>query len=264
MTAKKVFNRLAALVILLVITAALTGCSTEQKWISLFNGKNLDGWTPKIAGCELGDNYKDTFRAEDGVLKVSYDKYDKFDDKFGHIFYKDSFSHYILHAEYRFLGDQLTGGPGWGFRNSGLMLHCQEPKTMSKEQNFPVCIEVQLLGGDGTNPRTTGNLCTPGTHVVMNDKLITDHCISSTSKTYHGDQWVAIDVEVRGNESVKHIIDGKTVIEYKKPQLDENDADAKKLLAKGAPLMVSEGYISLQAESHPVEFRNVRLLPLEK
>jgi hypothetical protein len=264
MTTKKFFDRFISLVILFALTAALTGCSTQQNWISLFNGKNLDGWTPKIAGCQLGDNYKDTFRVEGGVLKVSYDNYDKFDNKFGHIFYKDSFSHYILRAEYRFLGEQLTGGPGWGFRNSGLMLHCQDPKTMSKDQNFPVCIEVQLLGGDGTNPRTTGNFCTPGTHVVMNDKLITDHCVSSASKTYHGDQWVTIEVEVRGNDSIKHIIDGKTILEYQKPQLDENDADAKKLLAAGAPLSVSEGYISLQAESHPLEFRNVQLLPLDE
>ena len=264
MTAKKFFDRFVCLVLLFVLMAALTGCTTQRNWISLFNGKNLDGWTPKIVGCELGDNYKDTFRVEDGVLTISYDKYEKFDDKFGHIFYKDSFSHYILRAEYRFVGKQLTGGPGWGFRNSGLMLHCQEPKTMSKDQNFPACIEVQLLGGDGTNPRTTGNLCTPGTHVVINDKLITDHCVSSTSKTYHGDQWVTIEVEVRGNDSIKHIMDGEVILEYQKPQLDENDADAKKLLAKGAPIMVSEGYISLQAESHPLQFRKVELLPLEE
>lgn len=264
MTAKKFFDKCVSLVILFALMGTLTGCSTQQNWISLFNGKNLDGWTPKIAGCEFGDNCADTFRVEDGILKISYDNYDKFDDRFGHIFYKDSFSHYILRAEYRFHGEQLTGGPGWGFRNSGLMLHCQDPKTMAKDQNFPICIEVQLLGGDGTNPRTTGNLCTPGTHVVMNDKIITDHCISSTSKTYHGDQWVTIEVQVRGNDSIKHIIDGKTILEYQQPQLDESDADAKKLLAAGAPLSVSEGYISLQAESHPLEFRKVQLLPLEK
>lgn len=264
MKVKEIFDRFVSLVILFALMTALTGCTTQQKWISLFNGKNLDGWTPKITGRDLGDNYKDTFRVEDGALTISYDNYDKFDNNFGHIFYKDSFSHYILRAEYRFLGEQLTGGPGWGFRNSGLMLHCQDPKSMTKDQNFPVCIEVQLLGGDGTNPRTTGNLCTPGTHVVMNDKLITDHCVSSTSDTYHGDQWVTIEVEVRGNDSIKHIIDGQVILEYQKPQLDENDADAKKLLVKGAPIMVSEGYISLQAESHPLQFRKVQLLPLEE
>ncbi|MBN1818253.1 MAG: DUF1080 domain-containing protein [Sedimentisphaerales bacterium] len=245
------------------------GCSLLQKkpieegWISLFNGKNLDGWTVKIRGYELGENFGDTFRVESGVLKVAYDQYDTFNERFGHLFFKDKFSHYILRAEYRFLGEQTPGGPGWAFRNSGLMLHCQAPETMAKDQSFPVCIEVQLLGGNGSDERSTGNLCTPGTHVVMDGKLATQHCISSTSKTYHGDQWVTIEVEVRGSEIIRHIIDGQVVLEYEKPQLDEGDADAKKLI-QGPDLLLSEGYISLQAESHPCEFRKVELLVLEE
>jgi hypothetical protein len=87
------------------------------------NGKNLDGWVPKIAGHPLGENYLDTFRVENGVLKVSYDKYDAFDNKFGHLFYRDKFSHYIIAAEYRFVGDQAKGAPSWALRNNGLMLH---------------------------------------------------------------------------------------------------------------------------------------------
>ena len=255
-------------VFLAVISASiLCGCASRQSksedccWISLFNGKNLDGWDVKLTGHELNDNFGNTFRVEDGILKVSYDQYEKFDGKFGHIFYKDSFSNYIFRAEYRFVGDQAPGGPGWAFRNSGVMIHGQPAGTMGKGQNFPVSIEVQLLGGDGTNPRSTGNLCTPGTNVVFNDKLDTRHCISSTSETYHGDQWVTVEIEVRGNSVIKHIINGEVVLEYKNPQLDERDADAKKLVA-GGDLMLHGGSISLQAESHPVEFRNIELLPL--
>lgn len=135
---------------------------------------------------------------------------------------------------------------------------------MTKNQNFPVSIEVQTLGGSGKGNRTTGNLCTPGTNVVIDDKLRTQHCISSTSKTYHGDQWVTIEVEVRGNKVVKHKYEGKTVIEYNNPQLDERDADAKKLIKANKGLMLSEGYISLQSESHPVEFRKVEIKLLEE
>ena len=248
----------------------LCGCagnrdnSREAHWISLFNGKDLTGWTPKIAGYELGDNYGNTFRVEDGVLKVAYDRYEKFDDKFGHLFYKDSFSHYRIRLEYRFVGEQTPGGPDWALRNSGIMVHCQPPQTMTKDQSFPVCIEVQLLGGDGTHERSTGNLCTPGTHIVMNDKLVTQHCIDSSSKTYHGDQWVTAEVEVHGNGLIRHIINGQVVLEYGEPQLDESDADAQRLLKAGADKMVREGYISLQAESHPVEFRKIEILPLEE
>lgn len=236
--------------------------NSGDKWISLFNGKDLEGWTPKFKGCNLGENYKNTFRVEDGVLKVVYDDYEAFDTIFGHLFYKDKFSHYKLRVEYRFVGEQVKGGPKWAFRNNGVMLHCQPPETMAKEQEFPVSIEVQLLGGDGVNSRTTANLCTPGTHVVIEDKLITQHCINSTSETYHGDQWVTVEIEVRGDERIRHTIDGRVVLEYEKPQLDDKDRDAKRLLADGYPLRVSEGFIALQAESHPTEFRRIEILPL--
>jgi 3-keto-disaccharide hydrolase len=250
----------------LMLMAILSGCQATSEssggWISLFNGKDLEGWTPKITGYELGENYGNTFRVEDGILKVAFDQYDKFDGKFGHLFYKDKFSHYIIRLEYRFVGEQAPGGPGWAFRNSGIMIHCQSPESMRKDQDFPVCIEVQLLGGDGKNTRPTCNLCTPGTHVVMDGKLETTHCINSSSETYHGDQWVTAEVEVHGSELVKHIVNGEMVLGYTLPQLDEKDADAKKLIQNGQKLL-SEGYISLQAESHPVEFRKVELLPLK-
>lgn len=243
--------------------AAAEPAPSADGWISLFNGKDLTGWTPKITGYDLGDNHANTFRVEDGVLKVSYDQYKAFDGKFGHLFYKDKFSHYRLRIEYRFVGEQAPGGPGWAFRNSGVMLHCQAPETMRKEQEFPVSIEVQFLGGNGRDERSTGNLCTPGTNVVMNGKLFTPHCTSSRSKTYHGDQWVTAEVEVHGSGDVRHYINGELVLQYQEPQLDERDADAKRLIVDGNK-MLDAGYISLQAESHPVEFRRVEILPLRE
>ncbi|MFI4849146.1 MAG: DUF1080 domain-containing protein [Gimesia chilikensis] len=234
----------------------------QEKWIPLFNGKNLDGWTVKIRGYEPGVNYADTFRVQDGLLTVDYEHYDAFDEKFGHIFYKDTFSHYIIRVEYRFIGDQVKGGPGWAFRNSGIMVHGQSPESMSLDQRFPVSIEVQLLGGKPTGKRSTANLCTPGTNVVMDNKLFMPHCIDSSSKTYRGDQWVTVDVEVKGNKIIKHVIDGETVLSYTKPQLDPKDADAQKLIEQGAPIMLDKGTISLQSESHPVQFRKVELLNL--
>ncbi len=233
-----------------------------EKWIQLFNGRNLKGWTPKFAGHKLGENYKDTFRVEDGVLKVCYDKYDKFGGKFGHLFYEKEFSNYRLRVEYRFVGDQVPGGPGWAFRNNGIMIHGQSPESMAKNQNFPASIEVQLLGGNGKDERSTGNLCTPGTNVVMDGKLIERHEIKSDSRTYHGDQWVTLEVVVRGN-TIKHIVEGETVLTYTDPQLDDRDANARKLIEAGADKMLTGGTISIQAESHPTEFRKIELLELK-
>jgi hypothetical protein len=235
----------------------------KEGWIPLFNGKNLDGWTPKIKGYDLGDNFGDTFRVENGIMKVSYDRYTTFNNRFGHLFYKTPFSKYRLRIEYRFVGDQCKGAPSWALRNSGVMIHGQSPESMRKDQDFPVSIEVQFLGGNGRDPRPTANVCTPGTNIVMRDKLITQHCTNSQAKTYHGDEWVKVEAEVHGNGIIKHKVDGETVIEYEKPQLDEKDADAAKLIKNGEK-MLSGGTISLQSESHPIEFRKVEIMPLDE
>jgi len=256
---------LSVLVLLSFLAAAVLGAEEpagQDEWVQLFNGKDLTGWTPKIKGHELGDNFANTFRVEDGVLKVAYDGYENFGGKFGHLFYKEPFSNYILRVQYRFVGQQVPGGPGWAFRNSGIMIHGQPAESMRKDQNFPVSIEVQLLGGGGSGTRPTANVCTPGTHIVMDGKLVTRHCNSSRSKTYHGDQWVTVEVEVHGNKLIRHIIDGQTVLEYTHPQLDEKDADARRLIHNGDK-MLHGGTISLQSESHPVEFRKVELRKLE-
>ena len=234
----------------------------EAGWISLFNGKDLEGWTVKIKGYALNENFGNTFRVENGVLRVCYDQYQKFDARYGHIFFREKFSHYRFRVEYRFIGEQTPGGAGWALRNSGIMLHCQSPESIRRDQDFPVSIEVQLLGGDGTHERSTANMCSPGTHIMMGGKLITQHCVNSRSKTFHGDQWVTAEVEVHGGGLIRHIVNGESVMEYEQPQLDEGDADARKLIKDGNKLL-REGYIALQSESHPVEFRKIEILPLK-
>ncbi len=261
----KTIRTAAAILGLLLFTITVVTAQDNARskdWIQLFNGKNLDGWKIKITGYDLGDNFGNTFRVEDGVMKVRYDKYDQFNGRYGHIFYQQPFSNYLLRVEYRFVGQQTPGGAGWAFRNSGIMIHGQSPESMRKDQEFPVSIEVQLLGAGATGKRSTANLCTPGTHVVLDGKLHTQHCTDSTSKTYRGDQWVTVEVEVHGNKIIRHIIDGETVLMYTQPQLDEGDADARRLIKDGNKLLYG-GTISLQSESHPVEFRKVELLLLD-
>jgi Domain of Unknown Function (DUF1080) len=264
------FTRMMSAVLMTgaLVSSCSFRCQAEEpdgEWLQLFNGRDLTGWTPKIRGHAAGENYADTFRVDDGVLKVAYDKYNgEFNDRFGHLFYEKPFSNYLLRIEYRFVGEQAPGGPTWAVRNSGVMLHGQTPDSMPKDQDFPVSIEAQFLGGDGRNPRTTANLCTPGTHVVMDGKLFSPHCTNSTSKTYHGDQWVTVEFEVHRGKLIRHQIDGRTVIEYSEPQLDDRDASARRLLDAGAAKMLTVGTISLQSESHPIEFRKVELRELNE
>ncbi len=232
-------------------------------WRSLFNGQDFTGWTPKIRGYPAGENFANTFRVADGMLQVRYDGYDKFDRRFGHLFFAEEFSHYRLRLEYRFVGQQANGGEGWATRNSGVMVHGERPETMGVEQDFPTSIEVQILGGDGKTPRTTGNLCTPGTNVVMNDQLVTRHCNNSASQTFHGEQWVKLEIEVRGNEVIRHFINGENVLEYQQPQYDPKDPHGLELSTAAGGLMLSKGTISLQSESHPCDFRNIEIMVIE-
>ena len=185
----------------------------------LFNGTDNNTWTPKFTGFELGVNHKNRFVIKDSLLSVRYMTKDTFMGNFGHLFYNKKFSHYKLKATYRFVGDQMSGGPGWAFRNNGLMLHCQDPESIGINQDFPISLELQLLGGDGKNKRTNANLCTPGTNVVMGDTIFTPHCVNSSSGTYHGDKWVEVEALVLGDSLIQHLLDGKVVMEYRKPTI---------------------------------------------
>ena len=244
-------------------TPAVKPDPNRQDWVELFNGRNLDGWTPKFSKHDLGENFNDTFRVENGALAVRYDKWTKFDGEFGHLFYKDPYSYYRLVAEYRFVGPQVAGGPGWANRNNGLMLHSPHPKTMLKDQDFPISIEAQFLGGlsDG-KPRSTANMCSPGTEIVYQGKLYDGHCLNSSSATFDGEQWVRAELEVHGTGTITHKVNGVKVLEYELPQYGGGSVDDYNTTTKPDGTLIEGGYISLQSESHPIDFRKVELLNL--
>ena len=238
---------------------------SDAPWIQLFNGRDLSDWVVKLTGHEVGDNFANTFRVEKGVLKVSYDGYQSFSGQFGHIFYKQPFSDYHLVVEYRFIGDWLADTPEWARRNNGLMLHSQDPHTMPKGQDFPISIEVQLLGGlsDG-KARPTGNMCSPGTDVTMNGATVRGHCLNSTSKTYDGDQWVRAEAIVYGDSIIKHIVNGDTVLTYTLPRIGGGNVSGHDPAQKVDGRRLTSGFIALQSEGHPTEFRKVELHVLKR
>lgn len=243
--------------------------STSEKaneWVSLFNGKDLTGWTIKIAQHPLGENAFDTFRVEDGILKCEYDNYPAFDRKFGHLYTNLSYSHYLLRMEYKFVGKMMADAPHYVNLNSGVMVHSQPPQSMTLNQGFPVSIEFQFLADEGKGPRPTGNVCTPGTNIVIDDKLVTNHIVKSKAPTIPADQWVNIEIEVRADEEIIHRVNGEEVLRYQKPQLDPKGRVIKTedLLKAGAPIPLSYGHIALQAEGQPVWFKNIELKQLKQ
>ena len=249
----------------------LIGCGSTGKgktgegWQPLFNGKDLTDWIVKIHHHETGDNYANTFRVEDGIIKIRYDQYDSFQNRFGHLYYKEPFSHYKLRFEYRITGEWRTDAPSYTQLNSGVMFHAQDPKTILKEQDWPISIEYQLLAGlpDG-KPRPTGNMCSPGTDVVFEGKVDSRHCINSSSKTYPAGQWVKCEIIVLGDSMITHLVEGETVLQYSKPSIGGGVVNRYNpaLKVDGTPL--KRGFIALQSEGQEVDFRNIEILNLAK
>lgn len=236
----------------------------EQQWIPLFNGTDLKDWIVKIHHHETGDNFGNTFRVQDSMIQVRYDQYGNFNDQFGHLYYKTPFSRYHLKLEYRFVGEWCKTAPSYTELNSGVMYHSQDPRTMPKEQDWPISIEMQFLAGlsDG-KPRPTGNMCSPGTHIVYQGKLDTRHCINSSSKTYNKDEWIKVELIVLGDSLITHIINGDTVLQYSQPQIGGPVVNRYDPKQKQDGKLLSKGYIALQSEGQPIDFRNVMILNLE-
>jgi hypothetical protein len=262
-------SRAAVLSIVVGITSLQARASAAQQppteWIRLFNGRDLADWVVKIAGHQVGENVANTFRVENGVLTVSYDGYASFGGQFGHLFYREPFADYHLVLEYRFTGDWLADTPGWARRNSGAMLHAQDPNTMPRDQDFPISIELQLLGGLGDGrPRPTANMCSPGTEVTMNGETVRGHCVNSSSKTYHGDDWVRVEAIVYGDSLIRHIVNGDTVLTYAAPRIGGGNVNGHDPAQKVDGRRLTAGYIALQSEGHPIEFRTVELRRLRR
>lgn len=240
--------------------------AAEHPWVPLFNGRNLDGWTVKIAGHALGENAFNTFRVEDGILKVSYDGHPNFGGRFGHLYSNLAYSRYILRMEYRFEGGRMADAPGYVNLNSGVMYHAQPPQSMTMDQGFPVSMEFQFLADEGKGARPTGNVCTPGTHLEIDGKKVVQHIVESSAPTFPAGEWVKIELEVRGNDEVIHRVNGREVLRYQKPQLDSacTIVSAEPLMKAGWPRLLSSGHIALQAEGQGVWFRNIELKSLEQ
>jgi hypothetical protein len=230
-----------------------------HKWVSLFNGKNLDGWQPKIAGYKLGDNFGNTFRVENGILSTRYDQYDSFNNRFGSLYFTKKFSSYRLKVEYRFTGKLTAGAPSWGFKDGGIQYHCQPPATVGFNQPFPVCLEYNLHGGDGKTERPTGEICASGMYVEINGKRNKDYCTTPTiKKTFNGDEWITAEIDVH-NGKITHFVNGEKILVFENPHYDSTHAEGKKFIIDGKDAVTS-GYISLQSNSHPMDFKTIEIM----
>jgi hypothetical protein len=243
-----------------ILSALTTPALAQDGWRPLFDGRTLDGWTVKINGHEVGDNYRDTFTVANGAIRVSYGGYQDFGQRFGHLFYNTPFKAYRLRLSYRLLDPGLPDAPTWARSNSGVMFHSQSPQSIPKDQLWPVSLEFQFLGRQTAEARPTGAVCTPGTTVTVNGARTQQHCINSTGPTIPNGTWTEAELEVTLAGEVTHRINGQVVHRYGGLELDPADVTTAKLIAaQGGVLALSGGYIALQSEGHPLEFKDIRI-----
>ncbi|MGK2861530.1 MAG: 3-keto-disaccharide hydrolase [Chitinophagaceae bacterium] len=257
----KAFSIFFASLMLIIFSCSTNKRITDKqnKWVSLFNGKNLEGWNMKIAGYPLGENFGNTFRVENGILSVRYNQYDSFKSRFGALHYNKEFKNYRLKVEYRFVGETTPGAPSWGFRDGGIQYHGQPPTSIGLSQPFPVCLEYNLLGGNGKDDRPGGEICCSGIYVQINGQKNSSYCTPATlKKTVHGDQWVTAEIDVR-NDTIRHFINGEEILKFSDPRFDSTHPIGKTFIVNGDDKVYS-GYISLQSNSHPMDFRKIEIM----
>lgn len=254
-----------------VLVVSVWSCSSKRAtqpsensgFTSLFNGKDINNWIVKINHHEVGENFGRTFRVADSMIQVRYDQYGAFNEQYGHLYFEKPFSSFHLKLDYRFVGKWKEDAPSYTLLNSGVMYHSQDPRTMNKDQDWPISVEMQFLAGLGDGePRPTGNMCSPGTEIVYEGVLYPNHCLNSSSKTYDGDQWVHAELIVFG-DSVKHLINGDTVLRYSFPQIGGGVVNNYKPEMKEDGKILRSGFIALQSEGQPIDFKNIFIKELE-
>lgn len=232
----------------------------ENKWVSIFNGTDLAGFTMKIKGYPLGENFGNTFRVKDGILSVRYDGYGPdLLGRFGTLYIDKELHDYRLKVEYRFVGETAPGAPEWGYRDSGIQFHGQPPATLKLDEAFPMCLEYNFHGGNGTDDRPLGAACGYGIFFEINGEKNPTTCVpAAIPKTFHGDQWVTAELDVKGG-SITHFVNGEEILSYANPTYDPDHEIAKDFILAG-DAKVKGGYVSFQSNSHPIDFRKIELL----
>jgi hypothetical protein len=219
----------------ILIPFLMSGLACVAGPVSLFNGKDLSGWTADVPAADGKPETPPSFTVRDGML-VSLGKPN------GHLITDAEFSNYVLTVEYRF-----PGGGG----NCGVLVHASTPRVLHKM--FPKSIEVQMQHGNagdfwciGENievpdmekrrPRKEGQAYGGGPADARRIINLTDDSEKPLG------EWNTMVIECRGDEVKVHV-----------------NGD---LVNHGSKATASKGKIALQAEGTEVEFRKVELAPL--
>ena len=235
----------------------------RRDWIQLFDGKSLDGWVPKITGYPL-EKTTPTPSASSTAPCRRRPTGPRRREQIRPSFLPTS-EVLLLHRRRRVPLHRRAGGRRSRLGHSQQWPDVAQPVAAIDVEGpgFPISVEVQLLGGlPNGKPQSTANMCSPGTQVFIDGTMVKGHCLDSKSQTYAGDQWVRVEVAVRGGERLIHKVEGQTVLEYEKPTIGGGEVNKFDPAVKVDGTLLTDGYIEIQGESHPTEFRKIEVLNL--
>lgn len=214
--------------------------------LSLFNGRDLEGWT--VVGRDGDPAAADTWTVSDGVLKASGQPY-------GYVRTKGAYRDYILRIEWRWVAGPAptdANGKPRG-RNSGVLLHIQ-----GEDKVWPTCLEAQL------QERFAGDFIAMDMAVVFDELTAMREKAAAEAGTDTAARERALGARriTRRHESSE-----KPIGEWNTYEIICR-ADTVTLVVNGVlqnsatGLSISEGAIGLQSEGMPIEFRRVDLTAL--
>ena len=227
----------------------------SSEWISLFNGKNLDGWTTFLSSEGRNRDPQGVFKAENGMLHILDVPNRGQRQAFGYLATNRSYGDYHLRFQYRW-GDKRFVPRDRAKRDSGVVYHIQ-----GSDRVWPKSVELQVQEGDtgdfwllggvtmettvastGGDPKRYREGGVPyTTRAGSYVRVAKDRTRDSRSG------WNTVELIVRGDSAV-HIVNGEVVNR------------GEHLRSSGKPL--TAGRIAFQAEGAEVYYRNIELKPL--
>jgi hypothetical protein len=205
------------------------------KTMSLFNGKDLTGWTADVPEKDKNPDAPASFIVRDGMLvSLGVPR--------GHLLTDSLFRNYRLQVEYRF-----PGKPG----NCGVLVHASRLRALSRM--FPQSIEVQMQHQQA------------GDFWCIQENIEVPNMEARRPKK-EGQNYGGSEGDAR---RVLNLTDGseKPAGEWNTMVIEARDRTVKvwmngDLVNDGFNATADRGKIALQAEGSEVEFRKVEIGPL--
>jgi hypothetical protein len=234
----------------------------DEGWVSLFNGKNFDGWYTYLDASGKNKDPKGVFKVENDMIHIEdFPKADGNADN-GYLATNQAFSNVRIHVEYKWGPKRFSEKK----RNSGLLYLAVGADTI-----YPTSIECQIEETDvGDMWLVNGAAATAffiaptvpifdddmGTGTLVRSNLGQSNRVLKSGDFEDRDDWNTVEVIIDGDRSTQ-LVNGRIVNRANDIRQPDPNNPAHMIPLKS-------GKILLEAEDgNEIWFRNVKVKPLK-